>query len=189
MFGGVKIGFFPSRCKSLFYLFWGNATSIPLLRRSLYRGKSHPRHVSSTCFLIPTPSSDSLYNRNSTSTLFSSPVDTYWGQFDEISKYNLHLNVWERLWSAWYAYLQNDVLATGIMSFAMHEIVYFGRSIPWAIIDRISYLNKYKIQNVWDRCCTFTSGIVRLTSWLAKNSHSTRTMELRQAGPAISFYC
>lgn len=36
----------------------------------------------------------------------------------------------------------------------MHEIIYFGRSIPWAIIDRIPYFNKYKIQNVW--------GIVRI---------------------------
>ena len=44
--------------------------------------------------------------------------------------------------------MQNDVLATGIMSFVMHELVYFGRSIPWAIIDRIPYFNRYKIQNV-----------------------------------------
>ena len=88
------------------------------------------------------------FARNSTSSLFYSPPDTYWGQFDEISKYNVHLNVFERLWAAWYAYMQNDVLATGIMSFLMHEIVYFGRSLPWIIIDRIPYFNKYKIQNV-----------------------------------------
>jgi len=44
--------------------------------------------------------------------------------------------------------MQNDVLATGIMSFMMHEIVYFGRSLPWMIIDRIPAWNKYKIQNV-----------------------------------------
>jgi len=49
---------------------------------------------------------------------------------------------------AWYAYIGNDVLATGIMSFLMHELVYFGRSLPWMIIDRIPYFNKYKIQNV-----------------------------------------
>ena len=52
------------------------------------------------------------------------------------------------MWAAWYAYMQNDVLATGIMSFLMHEIVYFGRSLPWIIIDRMSYFNRYKIQNV-----------------------------------------
>lgn len=44
--------------------------------------------------------------------------------------------------------MQNDVLATGIMSFVMHELVYFGRSLPWMIIDRIKYFNKYKLQNV-----------------------------------------
>ncbi|KAL1955393.1 hypothetical protein VTO42DRAFT_8613 [Malbranchea cinnamomea] len=43
--------------------------------------------------------------------------------------------------------MQNDVLATGIMSFAMHEIVYFGRSLPWFIIDRIKWFNRYKIQS------------------------------------------
>lgn len=49
---------------------------------------------------------------------------------------------------AWYAYIGNDVLATGIMSFMMHELVYFGRSLPWIIIDCIPFFNKYKIQNV-----------------------------------------
>lgn len=44
--------------------------------------------------------------------------------------------------------MQNDVLATGIMSFVMHEFVYFGRSLPWIIIDRMPYFNKYKIQAV-----------------------------------------
>jgi methylsterol monooxygenase len=42
--------------------------------------------------------------------------------------------------------MQNDVLATGILSFVMHEVVYFGRSIPWIIADRIPALRKYKIQ-------------------------------------------
>jgi methylsterol monooxygenase len=85
--------------------------------------------------------------RNST-TLLSPPSGTYWGQFDEISKYNVHLNVGERLWAAWYAYMQNDVLATGILSFMMHEIVYFGRSLPWIIIDSLGLFKQYKIQGV-----------------------------------------
>lgn len=74
--------------------------------------------------------------------------NTYWHEFDEISKYNVHLNYFEKLWAAWYAFMGNDVLATGIMSFLMHETVYFGRSLPWMIIDRIPALNKYKIQQV-----------------------------------------
>lgn len=49
---------------------------------------------------------------------------------------------------AWYAFMQNDVLATGIMSFVMHETVYFGRSLPWFIMDRMESMRKYKIQNV-----------------------------------------
>jgi methylsterol monooxygenase len=44
--------------------------------------------------------------------------------------------------------MQNDVLATGIMSFVMHEVVYFGRSLPWSIIDTFGLFKKYKIQAV-----------------------------------------
>lgn len=74
-------------------------------------------------------------------------TNTYWYEFEEISKYNVHLNFLERMWMAWYAYIGNDVLATGIMSFVMHEVVYFGRALPWIIIDQIPYFNKYKIQD------------------------------------------
>lgn len=80
--------------------------------------------------------------------MLSTPPDTYWGQFDEITKYNTHLNVAERLWAAYYAWMQNDVLATGVMSFAMHELVYFGRSLPWIFIDTLGLFNGYKIQSV-----------------------------------------
>lgn len=47
--------------------------------------------------------------------------------------------------------MQNDVLATGIMSFAMHEIVYFGRALPWVIIDTFGFFRQYKIQSVSDK--------------------------------------
>jgi methylsterol monooxygenase len=80
--------------------------------------------------------------------LLPHPTDTYWAEFHAISKHNLQLTYLERLWAAWYAYIGNDVLATGIMSFLMHEMVYFGRCIPWMIIDRIPAFNRYKIQNV-----------------------------------------
>lgn len=77
----------------------------------------------------------------------TAPVD-YFSVFEEVSKIDVHLNIFERLWAAWYLYMQNDTLATGIMSFMMHEIVYFGRCIPFMIIDCIPSFNKYKIQNV-----------------------------------------
>jgi methylsterol monooxygenase len=44
--------------------------------------------------------------------------------------------------------MQNDTLATGIMSFVMHEVVYFGRCIPWILLDFFPYFHKYKIQPV-----------------------------------------
>jgi sterol desaturase/sphingolipid hydroxylase (fatty acid hydroxylase superfamily) len=67
----------------------------------------------------------------------------------------VQLNYAEKMWAAWYAYMQNDVLATGIMSFVMHELVYFGRSLPWIIADRLPWLNKYKIQNVRPAASSF----------------------------------
>ena len=75
-------------------------------------------------------------------------TNTYWHEFSEISRATPSLNYFERLWAAWYAFIGNDILATGIMSFMMHELVYFGRSLPWMIIDKIPSLNKYKIQGV-----------------------------------------
>jgi len=72
---------------------------------------------------------------------------TYWDNYEAVGQLAVHLNVFERLWAAWYAYMQNDVLATGIMSFLMHEFVYFGRSLPFIIMDMMPYFNRYKIQN------------------------------------------
>ncbi|TGZ82149.1 putative C-4 methylsterol oxidase [Ascodesmis nigricans] len=74
-------------------------------------------------------------------------TSAYWSAYDQVSALNIHLNFFEKLWAAWYQYMDNDTLATGIMSFVMHELVYFGRSLPWVIIDAIPYFRKYKIQN------------------------------------------
>lgn len=52
----------------------------------------------------------------------------------------------ERLWMDWYLFWGNPVIATGVMSFMLHEIVYFGRSIPWIIIDSMPSMRKYKLQ-------------------------------------------
>ncbi|EEB07894.1 C-4 methylsterol oxidase [Schizosaccharomyces japonicus yFS275] len=56
------------------------------------------------------------------------------------------LNAFEKLWLAYYKWFGNDVVATGLMSFLMHEIIYFGRCIPWMIIDAIPYFRRWKIQ-------------------------------------------
>lgn len=56
------------------------------------------------------------------------------------------LNFIEKLWGAYYYYIGNDIFATGLLFFCTHEFLYFGRCLPWAIIDRIPYFNKYKIQ-------------------------------------------
>ncbi|KAF3255747.1 C-4 sterol methyl oxidase [Orbilia oligospora] len=72
---------------------------------------------------------------------------TYWAHYDHISEINGSFNVFEKMWAAWYAWIADDVLATGIMSFVMHELVYFGRSLPWMICDAIPYFQRWKIQD------------------------------------------
>ncbi|PPQ68122.1 hypothetical protein CVT24_002948 [Panaeolus cyanescens] len=52
----------------------------------------------------------------------------------------------EQTWVSWYAYIDNPTVATGLMSFLIHEVVYFGRSIPWIIIDAMPYFRKWKLQ-------------------------------------------
>jgi len=52
----------------------------------------------------------------------------------------------ELKWVAWYIGFGNTVIATGMMSFLMHEAVYFGRSIPWIIVDAIPYFRRWKLQ-------------------------------------------
>lgn len=53
----------------------------------------------------------------------------------------------ENLWAAYYAWWNNDFLATGMLFLVIHEVVYFGRSLPWYILDYTGYLRKYKIQD------------------------------------------
>lgn len=73
-------------------------------------------------------------------------ASNYWQHFDKISSVEVNLNYAEKLFAAWYAYMGNDVLATGIMSFVYHELIYFGRSLPWMLVDNIPYFQKYKLQ-------------------------------------------
>ena len=74
------------------------------------------------------------------------------------------LSWFEAQWVAWYLWINNPILATGLASFLLHEvsplffctmpwfrtkslqIVYFGRCVPWIIIDAIPYFRKWKLQ-------------------------------------------
>ncbi|TFK47480.1 C-4 methyl sterol oxidase [Heliocybe sulcata] len=52
----------------------------------------------------------------------------------------------ENQWANWYLWMGNPVLATGLMSFMLHEFVYFGRCVPWIIIDAMPYFRRWKLQ-------------------------------------------
>ncbi|PAV14942.1 C4-methyl sterol oxidase [Pyrrhoderma noxium] len=56
------------------------------------------------------------------------------------------LNYAERFWAQWYLSFKDPSIATGLMSFLLHEIVYFGRCLPWIIIDAIPYFRRWKLQ-------------------------------------------
>lgn len=57
------------------------------------------------------------------------------------------LNIFEQLWARWFIYIGDPMLATGLSSFILHETFYFGRCIPWIIIDMIPYFKQWKIQD------------------------------------------
>ena len=82
--------------------------------------------------------------RNSTTSFHCSSFASAWEKTS--TSYEGKLSTLEELWAAWHLYIGNPTLATGLLSFALHEIVYFGRSFPWIIIDRVSWFRQFKIQ-------------------------------------------
>lgn len=85
-----------------------------------------------------------VFENNATASLVS--ADTFSQIFTNIQQSQPQLNLIERAWASWYIYMKNDVLATGIMFFLLHEFMYFGRCLPWYIIDKLGLFRKYKIQ-------------------------------------------
>lgn len=87
--------------------------------------------------------------QNTTGEHLESPYSTLIGVFKSLSEpagEGLKLNVFERLWASWYIYLDNDTLATGLLFFLTHELTYFGRCLPWIIIDHLPFFQRWKIQ-------------------------------------------
>lgn len=57
------------------------------------------------------------------------------------------LNWIESLWEGMYEG-RDPLIVTGVFAFLMHEIVYFGRFLPFLICDFIPYFQRYKLQPV-----------------------------------------
>jgi methylsterol monooxygenase len=77
---------------------------------------------------------------------FAANITTFGQAYDNFN--NLTSLSWiEKVWGAYYYYMGNDLFATGLLFFMIHEISYFGRCLPWYIIDRIPFFRKYKIQD------------------------------------------
>ncbi|CCH42978.1 C-4 methylsterol oxidase [Wickerhamomyces ciferrii] len=82
--------------------------------------------------------------QNTTTVL---PVSsTFKDAVELITQTQPQLNIIEQYWASWYHYMQNDILATGLLFFVLHEVMYFGRCLPWFIIDKIPFFRKWKIQ-------------------------------------------
>ncbi|ODQ81558.1 hypothetical protein BABINDRAFT_108819 [Babjeviella inositovora NRRL Y-12698] len=74
------------------------------------------------------------------------PAAPYSAILSNVFETQPQLNIVEKLWASWYLYINSDILATGLLFFTVHELMYFGRCLPWYIIDKMLYFNKYKIQ-------------------------------------------
>lgn len=53
----------------------------------------------------------------------------------------------EQKWEDYYKWMDNDILATGVILLVVHELIYFGRSLPFMVLDTIPSMRKYKIQD------------------------------------------
>ena len=83
----------------------------------------------------------------------------------KLAHQNPNLSSMENLWEAYYSYWNNDILATGklhmsvfsteqrlsgagIITFIAHELIYFGRCLPWIIADAMpGTFNRWRIQD------------------------------------------
>lgn len=84
-----------------------------------------------------------LESINSTVT----PAASYIGTYAKLSDAHADtLNIVERVWASYFVWWGNDLIACGIFIFLLHEILYFGRCVPWMILDQIPYFHKWKIQ-------------------------------------------
>lgn len=57
------------------------------------------------------------------------------------------LSFLESAWDSYYARFDNRAIATGVLLLSVHELVYFGRSLPWLLVDMIPYFRRWKIQD------------------------------------------
>ena len=85
-----------------------------------------------------------VFNSNVTSQALS--ADSFIQVFKNVHANKLELNLVEKLWASWYIYMKNDILATGLMIFILHELMYFGRCVPWMIVDHFNLFKQYKLQ-------------------------------------------
>ncbi|KAL4943988.1 hypothetical protein BDV06DRAFT_188576 [Aspergillus oleicola] len=64
-----------------------------------------------------------------------------------VAKQDPSLSWPEQLWWAHYTFWNNDVLATGVITFLAHELIYFGRCLPWVVADALpGVFRRFKIQ-------------------------------------------
>ncbi|KAG0147467.1 hypothetical protein CROQUDRAFT_656029 [Cronartium quercuum f. sp. fusiforme G11] len=97
-------------------------------------------NVTSVLLATAASTSTSLLSKHQVGNASTTGSDLYAGV--DLSS----LNYPEQLWVKWYLWFGNPVIATGVMSFLLHEIFYFGRCIPWMIIGQIRAFDKYKLQ-------------------------------------------
>ena len=83
---------------------------------------------------------------SSLSNLINNHPTSFSSILKEVDITNHSLTYIEKLWASYYIYMNNDILATGLLFFITHELMYFGRCLPWFIIDKTPWFNRYKIQ-------------------------------------------
>lgn len=75
--------------------------------------------------------------------------------------------VWESLYKG-----RNPMLVTGVIAISIHELIYFGRFLPFLLADQIPQLRQYKLQPVSHNKCLC---VLNTRSW--RISHSIKEIQ------------
>jgi hypothetical protein len=91
----------------------------------------------------------------------------------------------EQLWAAWYISIGNPIIATGLMSFILHEVRSFAVALLFLLTPTLGCLLWSLCSVDYYRCNSLLSAMEAPTQ---QGPHTARTMGMHKAGPLLSFH-
>jgi hypothetical protein len=83
-------------------------------------------------------------------------------------------NAFETLWLDFFGKSTQPAVTLGIVLFILHEIAYFGRFLPYMVMEQIPFFAKYKIQVRYFLFCRIAVHCTRMMRSKIMSSNDTR---------------